>query len=371
MLRLLRPETLRNLLLSAVSTLVMVGLLEAGLRYSGSVPTYSLEYATPGMWAVNPGPFRPGQSYVDRFIRDLPYHVSINRHGLRGPDFERPKPEDRFRILALGDSYTYGTYVGDDDTWPAALQTELRRRHAGGVIEVINAGISGFTIVDELAFMKEHGLALQPDLVVLAMCLNDLADLTRSVPQREELRRFSAEDAASPLTPLKRVLRRTATYNFLFLMKAKLMVKAGRAPTAHQVPVYHALKRRFDEHDEQLLARYRAHLGEMKELLDREGVPMVLLIFPLAEQLGAEARDAVQHRLVTMAAELGITTVDLLPSFREGDPGGRRYYLIPRDQHPSPEGYRKAAAQLASAIGPILDHGRASSVAAAATPAVP
>ena len=49
----------------------------------------------------------------------------INRYGLRGPNIEPKKPEGVFRILALGDSFTFGEGVSDNETFVVQLEKIL------------------------------------------------------------------------------------------------------------------------------------------------------------------------------------------------------------------------------------------------------
>lgn len=324
------------------------------LRVTELAPAHTLEYASPEMWKSNPGPLRPGQSFVDRFKPALAYHVAVNDLGFRGPAAPLHKTPGTLRVLCLGDSYTFGAYVDDESTWPAQLETILREKEPDLDLEVINAGISGFTIVDEMAFLEEHGLQLEPDAVVLAFVLNDLADLTRRVSSREMLRLASEQSAGSSIGRLKARMRQTATYNLLFLAKAWLLQSAGADPTLQEVDIRHLLKTDYDAETVGLFDKYRGQLAQMKRLLDAQGVPLVLLIIPCWEQAAQGATDQTQTRLSTMARELQIPTVDLLPSFRKIDPRGRKFFNMPKDHHPSARGYRRAAIDLAAALGPIL-----------------
>src|SRR5215204_5442878 len=54
-----------------------------------------------------------------------PYHVQTNSVGLRNT--EEPS-DDAFRVLAIGDSQTFGPYLANDDTWPAWAENYLRRQ---------------------------------------------------------------------------------------------------------------------------------------------------------------------------------------------------------------------------------------------------
>ena len=51
--------------------------------------------------------------------RRVEHHV--NSRGLRGPELSAAALAQAFRISCVGDSFTYGHGVGDDETWPRAL----------------------------------------------------------------------------------------------------------------------------------------------------------------------------------------------------------------------------------------------------------
>lgn len=110
---------------------------------------------------------------VDRAA--LHFTADTNDRGLRGADPVPEKTADEYRILVLGDSFTWGIGVESQDTFPVVLQGLLRestRRH----ITVINAGMPNYGTVQELGFYRGHADELDPDLVVLAYYSNDLDD---------------------------------------------------------------------------------------------------------------------------------------------------------------------------------------------------
>lgn len=83
---------------------------------------------------------------------------------LRGPrEYPRAKPPGAFRVAVVGDSFTYGAEVGDDETYPTRLEMLL----AGG--EVINMGVRAYGI-DQIALKYlKYGRAYRPDLLVVAI----------------------------------------------------------------------------------------------------------------------------------------------------------------------------------------------------------
>ena len=104
--------------------------------------------------------------------------VRLDRHGFRGPDRPVEKAAGVHRMLILGDSFTAGLHVAEEDSYPARLETSLNSKSAPGArFEVINAGVPGYSTAQEMELFREIGWKQQPDLVVLAVYLgNDLGN---------------------------------------------------------------------------------------------------------------------------------------------------------------------------------------------------
>lgn len=97
-----------------------------------------------------------------------PEHPEHNRLGLRGPE-TTPRPTSGVRrLLVVGDSIAYGLGVAPEETLAARLERRL-----GAGWEVLNAGVPGWSILQEAAWFVERGVALEPAGVVLVVCLND------------------------------------------------------------------------------------------------------------------------------------------------------------------------------------------------------
>ena len=101
----------------------------------------------------------------------LHFRVSTNEHGLRCALIGEKLGQ--YRILAVGDSTTFGHGVEDHEAWPSQLQTMLRNK--GHAAEVINAGACGYGAYQGMQFLKEPGLSFEPDLVIITFGHNDMA----------------------------------------------------------------------------------------------------------------------------------------------------------------------------------------------------
>ncbi len=117
--------------------------------------------------------------------------IETNSLGLRHPELEAKRAEE-FRVLVLGDSITFGDYLPFDETYPAQLEQRLAGRSQRVV--VINAGLPGASTSDELYHYLEIRDAVDPDLVLLGMYLNDAQSghhfYARSLPSPYASSRF-------------------------------------------------------------------------------------------------------------------------------------------------------------------------------------
>ena len=180
-----RSERIRTALLAIVAPTVFFAVIELGTRATVSVP----------------GPFFPsrascrardpllGYAYVPRCVGihdGTP--IRTNVLGLRGDEV----PEDGSRrILAIGDSCTWGYQVGQAESYPAVLQRVLDKTAGPGRYFVVNAGTPGFTSHHGLLYLRERGLQLHPALVLIGYEFNDGLEMGDISQRLDRLRRYS------------------------------------------------------------------------------------------------------------------------------------------------------------------------------------
>jgi hypothetical protein len=135
-------------------------------------------------WAFNPYRADGVLGYVHRpdwdtvhATSDFSVRVHIDHLGLRGAEAAPTKEPRTYRILVLGDSFAFGYGVGDDETFAARLQRELPPPPGFERIEVLNAGVAGWSADQYWLYLETRGFALGPDLVLLAETENDPTDL--------------------------------------------------------------------------------------------------------------------------------------------------------------------------------------------------
>ena len=96
--------------------------------------------------------------------------LNTNSKGLRGKkDFPYTKNKEKLRILILGDSFTFGDEVSDNETYSYYLQEMLPHT------EVINLGVHGYGHDQMLILLKEEGIKYEPDIVILGFLPLDMS----------------------------------------------------------------------------------------------------------------------------------------------------------------------------------------------------
>jgi lysophospholipase L1-like esterase len=118
--------------------------------------------------------FKPNSEfYFDGCNVILPLsHTSINSFGFRGKNYSEKKENNTLRIIAVGDSVTFGWGLNDNETFPYFLEKRLNKVCTKNV-EVLNFGLPGLSAEEEFDFFKNNGIKLNPDVVIITFVGND------------------------------------------------------------------------------------------------------------------------------------------------------------------------------------------------------
>jgi len=169
-----------NCLLAAAAVGVAAGLGEIAVRLlfkeqTELFPRYHTDYQY-GRYTLRG--IRPGAQFWHTSA-DGSWKFVTNDRGFRNDrNFPYEKAQGTLRVLSLGDSHTQGYEVRQEATFSAVLERYLNARSKDGKIraEVLNAGVSGFSTAEALAFLENEGTKYRPDAVVLGFYANDFAD---------------------------------------------------------------------------------------------------------------------------------------------------------------------------------------------------
>jgi lysophospholipase L1-like esterase len=295
--------------------------------------------------------------------------VSINSDGLRGNDVHTPKPPHTVRLLAVGDSVTFGYGVRIEDTYASVLEKHFNEKAPDGIrYEVLNGGTLGGALGDYLHFLNQKAERLQPDIVIIGLCLNDILVYSGSGATSDVGAEWQGE--RKPILKLRELnyflLRHSQLYMLVYAGLKSSLYSSG-ALNMNQVlgQDFVALAPPSDyqsrawESSLQMLSRISIFCRDHKYRL-------VVVVFPMQMQMSpADLRlyrekyhlqlddgalaGAPQLKLQRFAAATGMTLVDMLPVFRPYD--SQELYLrdkmIPSDPvHPSVKGNQVIAAEI-------------------------
>ena len=107
--------------------------------------------------------------------KDL-YKAKTNSLGLRDKELTSKKPENTHRVLILGDSFTFGIGVpNENDIFPEILEQELDADFSsqGKSIEILNGGLPGSLTQQWVELLQKVEPTFQPDTILIVFFLRD------------------------------------------------------------------------------------------------------------------------------------------------------------------------------------------------------
>lgn len=217
----------------------------------------------------------------------LPDRCGANELGLRDRPGVGERQDGELRIIALGDS------ISADGAWTEILELMLSDATQRPV-QVLNLGVPGYSIFNELELYRSRGESLDADAVVLQVCLNDYFPTPVFMQVGDTLLRV--EDASGGLARLNRTLfERSALYRFY---------------------LYQSIRLDSDSFQLRAAAGDRA-LDELIALTQARGQPLAVAVFPHLGPVGVnmpEQRETAQH-VAELVASRGTPHLDLRDRF--------------------------------------------------------
>jgi lysophospholipase L1-like esterase len=208
-----------------------------------------------------------------------------NSLGLRNRELG-PKKTGTYRILFLGDSLIWTGDTSSGELYTQVVERRLNSRFPNGPnsFEIINAGVPGYTTYQELEFLKTYGVDMEPNLVVLGFVFNDLYYKYLHKPTHRGL--LDRE----PSTHLYRF--NPYTVPGIFFARSYLAHEVvGRSEVIWKRILRHPVfpfEQRMDFYlawKEYGWIQAQKLIGEMHTLLAERGVSLIVLVFPVSNQV--------------------------------------------------------------------------------------
>ena len=116
--------------------------------------------------------FTPPKGYDKQQVITWGNKVKRNRYGFRADEITL-KPKGVFRVMILGDSFTWGAGLAENEMYANILDSLLKNYFKNQKIEVVNCALSGSPTITERDILRKLKDTVQPDLIVVGFCLND------------------------------------------------------------------------------------------------------------------------------------------------------------------------------------------------------
>jgi len=298
-------------------------------------------------------------------FRGGPYNtqgqMGIRLNHTLGPNDPSP-PIPTGGILASGDSFTYGSEVKDDESWPAQLEDMLH-------VPVVNGGAGGYG-VDQAVLRAEQLLdVVKPKVIIIELIPNMMGRNQFSINTGLMKSYFDVVDGKLelrnvPVPPYQPSIHHVGLARMIFGYSYAVDWAAGRMGVLQRWQEHKYETRQVHENGAEVSCLL------YKRLADRVAGRGIKLV-ALAEYAGIHvnghdnARDSYQvPRVLACAKEAGYIVVDSYPVLRERykeDPISfwNLWVKEPDDHewhtgHPSASGNRLIAELLAQALGPLF-----------------
>ena len=266
---------------------------------------------------------------------------TINSMGFRDYDYNLlVKGEGCYRVLCVGDSFTFGVGLALEDTYPKQLERLLQREFADKRLEVVNCGVPSYNTVREYEFIANEALIYKPDLIILSYVFNDSEYTVTYTSPRNKF-----------INSLKDRMQRFRVYDFL-IEKIHLVSYLFKGMTLPD-PQYRVQGLKHSFSDEYIgWQKNKEAFGLLSAWSKKHHIPIVYLIFPKLEFLDKDYPYFFFHEKVKQALQGEPYILDMYPVFKGKK--AEELWVNPFDGHPNKEANALMVKVLAGFLG---EHG--------------
>ena len=270
---------------------------------------------------------------------------STNRWGMRDRDYTLEKPAGTLRVALLGPSHVMGNGVPDGATFEALVEARVNaevRLGAYEKVEILNFGVDGYSLLQQIAMLEDRVFAFSPDIVIATHYQRN-----RQMTERY-MQKIAWDNVAIPYEPVAALFRRAGladmdrgTTPVPFGAGRHLAKSMGLEP---RMPASEAAARARRIADDIL----DWSLGYFAESTRRHGAkPMVLALNAVIDDVPPQVPNLEAIR------KANLPVLDLFDVFPEAERPQLR--VAPWDDHPNVVGHRLIAARLFAGIVPQLE----------------
>ena len=357
-----KKRVLLNTLCVIISLMIAFSIAEVAVRIYVPQEVAPIRFKFDPQLGDIPTPHQRGRKIRPGVFDHTYSHNSLGLRGSKEYTYER---QTEHRILFLGDSFTYGFGVNDDQTFAYLTEKHLLNSHFS--VDVMNSGNSGKGTDYELNFFQVLGKKFNPDLVVLCFCANDFIDNARGeyfqISPDGEITRKALNDKKGTI---KTILYNLPGYNWLvsWSQAANLVKEAGIKwffghydPKALQEGgLVVAYPQYFQGYaNEENTKATEIYVKKLIKSVKEAGGSLLISYIPMSMEVedyrknGKIGKD--ETVIGNIAQKYGEALYSLTPVFAASPESLRKLYFIPEDGHWTAAGHALAARYLSEQLG--------------------
>lgn len=278
--------------------------------------------------------------------------IRTDARGNRIPDSSAPRADAQptESIVFAGDSYVFGYEVSAEETFVELVGRSSPPRR------VVNLGVGGYGLGQSCRRL-ERFLAEEPDVTraYLAIYLgNDIEDSV-TPPKTLQVDRYGYLRSVSPRPSWLVDAHSFAVHHSRLAFYLGAAWRRIRSSITHDSSASSEPGNRWiyseASFSPERLREHRRALGHLAEAARARGTPVTVLLIPEKDQVYGKLGDLPNRRLSTMASDLGMPVIDLLPALRAAAQEHRIVWHDTVRGHLSAEGHRVVASALQADLG--------------------
>ncbi|MFH1664883.1 MAG: SGNH/GDSL hydrolase family protein [Candidatus Omnitrophota bacterium] len=352
-----------NIMLMLFSMVFCLFIVELGLRlFAPQIVQCKVNYE----WRADDDvlPYVSKPDYHGRMILQNQFDVELitNSAGFRNREnFGLEKNEGVERIAFIGDSFTFGWGVGNDEVYTALFGASLNSGGRDKKAEVMNAAVYGYDIV-QYGEVFNRILKYDPDVIVLGFCLENDFNITplkvKGENRDEGGVRVEKEDMAYHVRQFINNLHIAA------MIRDRLYITF---PKIRNIMLSMGINNKRDIFLKDYTENLNKSLKETEEILvdmnkraEERGAKFIVVLIPLKEQIYCREEinkfpeydiDRPNKVMADMLIRNNIEYIDLLTGMLTESVRTKEKLYLDIDPHWTPAGHKKAAEIIYEAVG--------------------
>jgi hypothetical protein len=285
--------------------------------------------------------------------------VDMNGEGFFDDPHPIKKPKGIKRILFLGDSFTAGLGLARPHRF-----TDVIKERLGSHCDVMNMGLWGYSTDQQLLVLEEKGLSYSPDIVVLAMFMDDLFNnhlfsVNDGLYVKPKFSLAPNDDLELSRIPVMNNRSISALWNLVTNRFYKLLNRLELGDEFNKRGWFSIFDKKYLVNDRYYLSLHL--VGKIVSLAKNNKAAFLLVVIPWKDQIHKERiyqNDrgyagipperldlALPQRVVSVfCRHAGIPVLDLLPVFQQQSLSEKLFFE--KDLHWTKAGHRLAAEKI-------------------------